>query len=54
MNVVYSKLVLEFIKKYALQGPENIALQGKYDNLLINPAEIVSDNNDRELCPVFA
>lgn len=50
MNVVRPKLVQRFILEHALQAPEDLDLDGKYDHALIKPAKIVSDHRDSVLC----
>ncbi|XP_063700234.1 uncharacterized protein LOC134830621 isoform X2 [Culicoides brevitarsis] len=51
MSVVSPEIVLNFIKKYALQAPEKIPDQGQYQHLLIKNATIISDFEDSKLCP---
>nr|XP_018906401.1 PREDICTED: uncharacterized protein LOC109036564 [Bemisia tabaci] len=45
------KVVKNFIRQYAKKGPEETSRQGYYDELLINPSNIVTDLDDKELCP---
>lgn len=45
------EIALDFIKKYAKRGPENVAKQGQYNKMLKIKAEIVSDINDSQICP---
>lgn len=50
-SVVDSTVVVEFIKKNALNGPEKVSRDGQYDELLAQKAEIVSTIDDDVLCP---
>lgn len=51
MSCFNKEIALEFIKKYAKTGPEQVSKQGQYSKLLKNKAEIVSDKDDSEICP---
>ncbi|XP_065212964.1 uncharacterized protein LOC135840386 [Planococcus citri] len=51
MSVVDYDTVTKFIKQNALQGPEDIATDGKYDHLLLKGAEHVSYPSDSVICP---
>lgn len=51
MSYVNSRVVTTFIREHALQGPENVAKDGHFDDGLLYPAEIVSDLSDSRLCP---
>ncbi|XP_065200346.1 uncharacterized protein LOC135831632 [Planococcus citri] len=53
MSVVDYDTVTNFIKQNALRGPEDIAIDGKYNHLLIKDAEPVSYPSDAVLCPPF-
>ena len=43
--------MVEFVKKHALKGPENVYQNGAYKAGLLKEAEVVSDLNDTILCP---
>ncbi|XP_063226180.1 uncharacterized protein LOC134532996 [Bacillus rossius redtenbacheri] len=51
MNVVDDDTVEEFIKKYALKGPEKIDVDGQYREGLVMPAANASKMAFTELCP---
>lgn len=51
MAVVDPDIIRDFIQKKALRGPEKVSAEGQYDFLLTEPAKIVSDIKDRQLCP---
>lgn len=53
MSKVSPEVVIEFIKKHALHGPEQTAKDGQYSLLLERHAEIVSDIHDLNLCQAF-
>jgi hypothetical protein len=50
-SVFDRKLIQEFIRKYALHGPEQTARDGQYGFKLTDPAKVVSTINDDKLCP---
>jgi len=50
-SVFDETLVTDFIKKRAKTGPERVSRDGQYKKLLVNPAKVVSDANDSEICP---
>lgn len=45
------KVVMAFIRMNALQGPEKTSRQGQYRGGLIEPAAVVSNDDDSNLCP---
>ncbi|XP_078046060.1 uncharacterized protein LOC144474736 [Augochlora pura] len=51
MSYTSPEAVINFIRKYALKGPENIPRDGDFDEGLIQRAENVSDFLDSNLCP---
>ncbi|XP_029042753.1 uncharacterized protein LOC114875985 [Osmia bicornis bicornis] len=51
MSYVNPKLVIQFIREHALQGPENIPRDGDFEEGLLNRARNVSDLDDTNLCP---
>ncbi|KAK9297439.1 hypothetical protein QLX08_008864 [Tetragonisca angustula] len=51
MSYVNPKLVIGFIREHALRGPEETARDGDFSQALLHPAQIVSDFDDRILCP---
>lgn len=51
MSKVYPQVAIEFIKKHAIKGPEMTTKNGQYILLLENPAKIISDINDSNVCP---
>lgn len=51
MAVVEPGLIRDFIQNKALRGPEKVSDDGQYDYLLKEPAAIVSDVKDSQLCP---
>lgn len=44
-------LTKNFIKFYARTGPERVFRDGQYNRLLIQPATLVSNVLDSDLCP---
>uniref|UniRef100_A0A1Y1LUY2 DUF3105 domain-containing protein n=1 Tax=Photinus pyralis TaxID=7054 RepID=A0A1Y1LUY2_PHOPY len=50
MSKVDTATVINFIRRRALQGPERISRDGDYDHKLVNPAKVVSDQEDSDLC----
>ncbi|XP_044270695.1 uncharacterized protein LOC123015176 [Tribolium madens] len=50
MSKVAPKIVVDFIRKHALKGPEHTARDGQYDLMLEEHSEVVSDLKDQELC----
>uniref|UniRef100_A0A182NZ83 DUF3105 domain-containing protein n=1 Tax=Anopheles dirus TaxID=7168 RepID=A0A182NZ83_9DIPT len=50
-SVLEKTIVENFIAKYALKGPEQTHRNGQYDHLLLEPAIVVSTEDDSELCP---
>ncbi|EFA09580.1 uncharacterized protein LOC658689 [Tribolium castaneum] len=50
MSKVAPEIVVDFIRKHALKGPEQTARDGQYDLMLKDHSGIVSDLKDRELC----
>jgi hypothetical protein len=53
MSKVAPEIVLNFIRKNALKGPEQTPKDGQYDLLLEKHAEVVSDVGDHELCKLY-
>ena len=51
MSYVNPKLVIGFIREHALRGPEETARDGDFSQALLHSAQIVSDFDDRILCP---
>lgn len=51
MSYVNPEIVTRFIREHALQGPEEIAKDGDFDDGLLSSAETVSDEDDTTLCP---
>jgi hypothetical protein len=47
------QLVVDFIKERAKKAPEKTFRNGQYKKLLIEPAKIVSDESDSDLCRVI-
>ncbi|XP_058835360.1 uncharacterized protein LOC131692369 [Topomyia yanbarensis] len=50
-SVLQREVVEDFIRQYALKGPEQLSKDGQYDHLLLAPAEVVSTLEDEVLCP---
>ncbi|XP_019528702.2 uncharacterized protein LOC109400667 isoform X1 [Aedes albopictus] len=50
-SVLQREVLEDFIREHALKGPEQTARDGQYDHLLLAPAEVVSTQDDAELCP---
>lgn len=50
MNDVDTKLAVEFIKKFANHAKETTARDGQYDHLLVEAAEVISQD-DVSICP---
>ncbi|XP_308840.5 uncharacterized protein LOC1270164 [Anopheles gambiae] len=50
-SVLERTIVEAFIEKYALKGPEQTHRDGQYDHLLVDPAKVVSTEDDSVLCP---
>uniref|UniRef100_A0A2M3ZEG3 Putative secreted peptide n=1 Tax=Anopheles braziliensis TaxID=58242 RepID=A0A2M3ZEG3_9DIPT len=50
-SVLVRSTVESFIEKYALKGPEQTHRDGQYDHLLLDPAKVVSTEDDSVLCP---
>lgn len=53
MSKVAPNVVVNFIKKYALKGPEKTYRNGQYDLMLKENAHVVSDMDDHTLCPKY-
>lgn len=51
MPIVDPDIMREFIQNKALKGPEKVSADGQFDFLLKEPATIVSDFEDSQLCP---
>lgn len=51
MSVVVRDICIGFIRMNALQGPEKNSRNGQYRSGMIEPAKIVSDPGDNNLCP---
>lgn len=51
ISKVSKEVVVDFIRKHAIRGPEKTTKDGQYVLFLENPAKIVSDINDSNLCP---
>ncbi|CAH1960880.1 unnamed protein product [Acanthoscelides obtectus] len=54
MSKVAGELVVDFIRKNALRGPEKTTKDGQYSLTLIERARIVSDIDDSSLCPTYS
>ncbi|XP_074028435.1 uncharacterized protein isoform X2 [Leptinotarsa decemlineata] len=54
MSKVSTSVAVEFIKKYALNGPEKTTKDGQYSWMLEERSKIVSDLDDTNLCPVYS
>ncbi|XP_066245223.1 uncharacterized protein [Euwallacea similis] len=52
MSKVDQEDVAAFIKQHALKGPEQTHRNGQYDSMLKEKAQVVSDMDDRDLCPM--
>ncbi|CAJ0600363.1 unnamed protein product [Cylicocyclus nassatus] len=52
MGSVDEKNVIGFIRQHARIAPEDIFKDGIYDQYLVKPASIVSDEKDSNLCPL--
>lgn len=50
-SVLERSVVEDFIRQYALKGPEQTSRDGQYDHLLVEPAQVVSTRDDEVLCP---
>lgn len=50
-SVVDNRALVSFIKKYAKTGPEKVNRNGQYKQLLIEPANILTDIDDFNVCP---
>lgn len=44
-------MIKNFIKLYALTGPEKVFRDGQYGQLLVERAEYVTDVIDSQVCP---
>lgn len=53
MSKVDINIVTQFIMKNALHGPENVSNDGQFIENLLEPAEVVSDISDSNLCVNF-
>ncbi|XP_054272301.1 uncharacterized protein LOC128992638 [Macrosteles quadrilineatus] len=53
MPTADTKLAVEFIREHALHGYEKTHRDGYYDQLLVDPAKVVSTPEDQELCPKY-
>ncbi|EYC27904.1 hypothetical protein Y032_0008g246 [Ancylostoma ceylanicum] len=51
MGSVEENTVVSFIKEHARVAPEDLSKDGIYDQFLIHPAAVVSDEMDNQLCP---
>ncbi|KAL6727996.1 hypothetical protein Aduo_009813 [Ancylostoma duodenale] len=51
MGFVEEQKVISFIKEHARVAPEDLSKDGIYDQFLIHPAAVVSDEMDNNLCP---
>lgn len=52
MSHVETPLLIRFVKDHALKAPEgDVARKGQYTVAMETPAKVVSDYNDREICP---
>lgn len=51
MSVVDRELVVGFIRMNAKQGPEKMSRNGQYNGGVTEPAKVVSDIDDNNLCP---
>ncbi|KAG5883748.1 hypothetical protein JTB14_023170 [Gonioctena quinquepunctata] len=54
MSKVSTEVVIGFIKKYALKGPENTTKDGQYSLMLQHRSKVVSDLDDMNLCPGYS
>ncbi|XP_053687903.1 uncharacterized protein LOC128737312 [Sabethes cyaneus] len=50
-SVLQREIVEDFIRIYALRGPEQVARDGQYEELLVEPAKIISTLEDEVICP---
>lgn len=53
MSKVDVEIVVRFIQKYALKGPEKLSKDGQFDDFLMHKADVVSDIDDTNICPDF-
>ncbi|KAJ8967656.1 hypothetical protein NQ314_002691 [Rhamnusium bicolor] len=53
MSKVASEIVVDFIKKHALHGPEKTHRDGQYSLMLEEHANVVSNIEDSNLCPNY-
>jgi hypothetical protein len=51
-SVVDETMITNFIKNFALKGPEKTPKDGQYSEFLKEAAKVVSEN-DSEICPVI-
>lgn len=50
-SVLQRDVVEDFIRLYSLKGPEQVARDGQYEELLLEPAQVVSTIEDEVICP---
>ncbi|XP_055537761.1 uncharacterized protein LOC129725698 [Wyeomyia smithii] len=50
-SVLQREIVEAFIRQYALKGPEQLSRDGQYEELLLEPAQVVSTIEDEVICP---
>lgn len=53
ISKVSLEVVVDFIRDHALKGPEKISRNGQYDLALFQPAKIVSNEEDTDLCSFY-
>ncbi|ETN83817.1 hypothetical protein NECAME_07180 [Necator americanus] len=51
MGIVDEQDAIRFIREHARIAPEDLSKDGIYDQFLIHPAAVVSDEMDNNLCP---
>lgn len=54
MPEVNPEIAIEFIKRHALKGPEDISRDGQYDLLLSEPAELINGKEDGNVCDMYS
>lgn len=54
MSKVAPDVVVSFIRKHALKGPEKTHRNGQYDLMIKEQAQVISDMDDKTVCPSFA
>lgn len=51
MSKVDETVVATFIKQFALNAPEKVSRDGQFEEKLLIPAKVVSNQDDGDLCP---